>query len=216
MIREVKTDLDPEDVHDALLSTFQKWIEFAMGMRKLGGRKLKTPSGKMATALRADTDKDGNVVALYIDPESAGGDTNNFLMYGHKRVHLKTTMLRPGAAGVRYSKDRDGKRTGYLYRYIPIANKPRSPAKIWQEAEHLKNLITTRKTPQGQVMGVNKSAGRMWLANYANAHSGERTIRTMSNKPGSAKWEIPAMKPFNVAKLLKDMLPSKLKGRVVI
>ena len=68
MIREVKTDLDPEDVHDALLSTFQKWIEFAMGMRKLGGRKLKTPSGKMATALRADTDKDGNVVALYIDP----------------------------------------------------------------------------------------------------------------------------------------------------
>lgn len=222
-IREVKTDLDPSDVNDLLLETFKKWIEFAMGTRSLGGRKLKNPSGKMATALKADMDPSGNVVALYIDPEMANdssnkyanlsANSNDFVMSGHKRIYLKRTMLQVGRDGVRRSKE------GYLYRYIPIANKPKSPGKIFRDAEQLKNLLTVSKTDRGKVMGINKNAGKMWLSNYANAHSnsyGARKIRVMSNRPGSARWEIPAMKPFSVSRLLKEMLPPKLKDRVII
>lgn len=210
-VRQVKTDMDPEFVNNALLSTFQKWIEFSMGLRRLGGRKLKNPSGKMAAALRADRDKDGNIVALYIDPEAEGADSNQFVMGGHKRVYLKKTMLRAGKKGVHISDE------GYLYRYIPIANKPKSPSSIWAEAEHLKSMLTTRKTSTGSVVGINKNLAKMWLSSYSKAHAGERKIRVMSNKPGSARWEIPAMKPFSVGKLLRDMLStSKLKGRVII
>jgi hypothetical protein len=218
--REVKTDLDPEEVSATLLDTFKKWIEFAMGTRKLGGRKLKNPSGKMATALKADMDKDGNVVALYIDPEQAkeyddkfvnlSADSNKWLIGGHKRIHLKQTMLRPGKHGVRKSKE------GYLYRYIPIANTPSKPKTLF-DASNVGNLLVARKTDRGKEMSINKNVVRMWLSNYAHSHSGERKIRTMSNAPGSAKWEVPAMKPFNVARLIKDMLPnSKTKGRVII
>jgi hypothetical protein len=219
-VREVKTNVDPEFVHEALLSTFKKWIEFAMGVRKLGGRKLKNPSGKMASALRADMDKEGNVVALYIDSEAAeqhknkfvnlSADSNQFVMGGHKRIYLKKTMLQAGKPGVRRSK-----KGGYLYRYVPIATKPSKPMQLFSES-NIKNLLVTRKTPRGMEMSVNQNVMKMWLKNYANAHSGPRKIRTMSNKPGSAKWEIPAMKPFNVSKLLKDMVPSQSKGRVII
>src|SRR5271155_4709373 len=103
--REVYSNLKSDELHDALLETFQKWVNFSLGVGKLGGKILRHPSGRMASALKAESDPDGNVVAIYLDQETlanAGGD--NFLMTGHKGFSLKQRMLKAGKPGVKRSQ----------------------------------------------------------------------------------------------------------------
>jgi hypothetical protein len=208
--RKVHSNMSAEDISEALLSTFQKWVEFALGQRKLGGKMLKNPSGRLAAALRAETDREGNVVAIYVDPDTEGAEVNQFLIYGHKAIDMKAHMLKAGKKGVKMSEE------GYLYRRVPIAEKNRSPQQTLSEAARIVNLFTSRTTPQGGVIGINKNLARMWVSNYKKAHTMSDNIRTMTNKPGSARWIVPAMPAFKAGKFLKDMLPNKIKDRVII
>lgn len=209
MPREVKTNIPPEMVHDALLETFDKWINFAMGEMMIGGKSLKNPSGRYASALRAELNDDGYIVALFMDEDELG-DMDRFPMSGHRRFSLKDRMLRPGAPGVKRSKE------GYLYRYIPIASANTSPAGAFRSSK-IKNFLTTRTTGEFKSLGVNRNLTRMWLANQKKAHkSPGNKIVTMSNKPGSAKWIIPALPAFNVRKLLMDMTPKNIRDRIII
>jgi hypothetical protein len=208
-VADVVTNMANDEMHDALLETFQKWVNFALGIGRLGGKILRHPSGRMAAALRAESDSDGNVIAIYLDSEALGSRDSNFLMSGHKGFSLKNRMLRAGKPGVKRSKD------GHLYRYVPISNNPISPKKSFASALHIKNLFTGQKTAQGGVMGINKNLARMWLSNYKKAHRSSDKIRTMSNRRGSARWYVPPMPAFNAIKLLKDSLDPKLRDRVI-
>ena len=202
---KVKSNMEPDSVHEALLETFKKWVNFSLGVGKLGGKMLKAPSGKMAASLRAEYNLEGNVVALYIDPKELGA-LESKMIQGHKGFSLKRKMLVGGKA--KRSKD------GYLYRFVPIADKPKSPKQAFAESS-LKNLFTTRDMPQGGVVQINRNLAKMWIANSSRSHYGSTKIRTMSNRPGSARWYIPAMPAFNITKLLTDSLPKNLKGRVM-
>src|ERR1700688_4122065 len=110
-IKEVRSNIDPEFIHKGLLEVYQKWINFAMGVGKLGNRMLKAPSGKMASAIKADFNEDGYVVGLFVDEESVGREASDIMLSGHKGFSLRDRMLKPGKKGVKKSKD------GYLYRY---------------------------------------------------------------------------------------------------
>jgi hypothetical protein len=220
MIKEVVTSMDPEFVSDVLLEVYRKWIEFALGSGELGGKMYKyrskynpgpAPSGAMAAALRAETDKNGNVVALYIDKDSMGSADADLLMSGHRGFSLKDKMLKGGRKGVKRSK------AGYLYRRIPIASSPKNPGATFGEASHIVNLLTSSVTPQGGMIHVNKNLAKLWVRNKREAHNGSVNIRTMSNKPGSARWWIPQMRPFNAGHILKSMLKNQsLKDRIII
>jgi len=219
MPRPVVTNVDPEDMNDSLLDTFNKWVNFALGEGSLGGETLTAPSGRLAAALRAETDKDGNIVAIYINKEEIGAITNNFLISGHKSFSLKSRMLKLGLPGVHQSKpDKLSKKNKkrYLYRYIPISDNPIKPLEAFTNSKNLVNLFTSEVTSQGGILRLNRNAARIWTKNYQRAHTGTSKIRTMSNRPGSAAWRIPAMPAFNITKLLQDMLPPEAKGRVII
>ena len=212
-IKEIRTNIDPEFVHASLLEVYQKWVNFALGVGKLGNRMLKAPSGKMASALKATIDEDGYVIGLYVDEESAGKEASDVMLSGHKGFSIKDRMLKPGKKGVRKGVDKRGKE--FLYRYVPIADKPKSPKVAFGEASRITNLFTTKKDWQGGVLQLNQNMARIWISNFKKAHTNSAKIRTMSNKPGSAKWWIPAMKPFNAGYLLKQMLRQKsLKDRI--
>lgn len=228
MPKGVYTNMNPEDVNESLLQTFTKWVNFALGVGELGGRTLgvtrgpKTntnyppggPSGRLAAALRAETDQDGNMVALYLDENEIGSQINSYLMKGHKSFSMKDSMLKPGLKGVRMTQNKKG--PNWLYRYVPISSAPKRPLKAFAES-YLKNLFTSKVTDHGGIIQLNRNAARMWTKNYSRAHAkGATKIRVMSNKPGSANWIVPAMPAFNVAKLLRDTLPAKLKGRVLV
>ena len=203
-MEKVLSNLTPRQFHYALIETFQHWVDFSLGVGKLGGKMLKAPSGQMASALRAEYNLEGNVVALYIDPKELGAIESKMIQ-GHKGFSLKRRMLY-GNAKAKRSKD------GYLYRFVPIADNPTFPTK----SSNIKSLFTTRDMPQGGVIRINRNLAAMWIANKRKAHYGKgATIRTMSTKPGSARWYIPAMPAFNIEKLLTDALPKNLKGRVM-
>ena len=109
-MEKVLSNLTPRQVHYALMETFQHWVDFSLGVGKLGGKMLKAPSGQMASALRAEYNLEGNVVALYIDPKELGAIESKMIQ-GHKGFSLKRRMLY-GNAKAKRSKD------GYLYREI--------------------------------------------------------------------------------------------------
>ena len=200
---EVKSNMTPRQVHYALMETFRLWVDFSMGVGTLGGRMLKAPSGQMAAALRAEYDRKGNVVALYVDSKELGAIESKMIQ-GHKGFSLKRRMLYGNAKAKRSE-------AGYLYRFIPIADNPTFPTK----PSSIKSLFTTRDMPQGGVIRINRNLAAMWISNKQKSHSGSTNIRTMSSKPGSARWYIPAMPAFNIEKLLTDALPKNLKARVM-
>lgn len=208
-IADVRTNINAEDMHDALLETFQKWVNFSLGVGKLGGKMLRHPSGRMAAALRADTDPDGNIVAIYLDRNELGAEEYNYLLHGHKEFSLKYRMLRPGLPGVKRSKQ------GNLYRRVPVHDRPLAAKKSFAQSAGIKNVLTERETAQGGVIGINRNLARMWISNYRKASTGPAKIRTMSYRLGSARWVIPAMHAFNIAKLLRDMVDKNVKGRVI-
>lgn len=210
-IYNIYSDLNSQDVHEALLDTFRKWINFSLGVGRLGGRMLKNPSGRLASALRAETNREGQVVALYVDPEAEEYIQKGY-SFGHKGFSLKRRMLAPGKPGVKVSK------AGYLYRYVPISNRPTSPSTLYTQAKGITNLLTAKKLSQGQVLGINKNLAKMWAVDYRKMHGagGSNTIRTMSNKPGSARWYVPAMPSFKPGDLLRKSLDKRIRDRVII
>lgn len=210
MPRDVKTNLANSDIHDALLQTFEKWMKFSMGVGKLGGRMLRHPSGRMAAALKAESDQEGNVIAIYVDHEELGAEEHDLLTTGHKKFSLKDRMLQPGKPGVKRSK------AGFLYKYVTIADNPISAKQSYKSAVHIKNLFTGQETDHGGVFGINKNLAKMWASNYKKAHKNSDKIVTMTNKPGSKKWIIPAMPAFNINRLLREITPNKIKDRIII
>ena len=200
--------MDPAEIHDALLDTFSKWVSFALGVSKVGGQVLRHPSGRLASAIKAETNPDGHIVAVYIDPDA---QEELVKLSGHKEFSLKQRMLRAGMPGVRHNK-----KTGNLYRYIPIANQPKSPSAAFSRASSgwMKNLFTMKETTQGGVLSINQNLAKMWAIEHTKAHTGSDKIRTMSYKRGSAAWKIPAMPAFNIQRLLRQMVPPAVKDRI--
>jgi hypothetical protein len=181
-----------------------------LGLGDIGGTMLKHPaSGRLASSIKAETNPDGNVVAIYIDPDA---EAELVKLSGHKAYSLKNRLLRVGKPGTKRSKS-----TGYLYRYVPISDPP-APGSVKKVGQNwLKNFFTTKSTTQGGIMSINRNVARMWATAYqaGRGAAGGAKIRTMSNKPGSAAWKIPKMPAYNVKKLLREMLDPRIRDRVI-
>jgi hypothetical protein len=195
MAYKVKTNLDRETVHDLLLDTYTRWVEFALGKNSINGKMLKHPSGKAAAAITAERDAEGYVIGIYFE-----GTEASKIEYGHRPVDLKKLML-----------------AGRTSRVINFRDKPASPTSIVGRGGIRTIRAAIQSGGRPGLMRVTgplrfyKNIGRIW-AQAAEAHTDR--FRTMSNKPGSAKWIIPAMPAFSAMSILRSQLPQKLRDKV--
>ena len=85
----VKTDLDPAALNRIGLEIFAMWLDFAMGNKVLGGRRLVYPTGRYAASLHFRQVGEAAVAIIAdedIAPEAA------VLESGHGPVDLKTKL----------------------------------------------------------------------------------------------------------------------------
>jgi hypothetical protein len=85
----VKTDLDPQYVNRIGMAIFSLWMDFALGRKSLGGRRLAHPTGRYAASLQYLQEGEATV-AIIADPSIA--PEASILEEGHPRVDLKQTL----------------------------------------------------------------------------------------------------------------------------
>ena len=174
MPANIRTNLSPEYVHDLLLETYQMWMEFALGKSSIGGRMLKNPSGRYASAITADRGPEGNIIAVYIEPGHIGSKEAAIIEHGHGPVDLKQKMLRgrtsrkiymrdppispmgsiPGGLRTLRSMTRQGGRTGMMRTYGPMRF-IRRQARIWAETyrtSYSDNVRTMSRNSSGWIV----------------------------------------------------------------
>jgi hypothetical protein len=170
---------------------------------------LRHPSGKYAAAINARREEvkvfneEGKIVrrtiivALYVDPASEGSRIARIIERGHAAIDLKKHMLRGSKTSIH---------TGKAYRRIRLRATPVPPVSV--ALGFKEGTPISGRSP----LHIKAHLARMFLRNY-NHKSGE--WRTMSDKPDAAEWVVPPMPAFNVTKILRDQLPSYLKGSII-
>lgn len=88
---EIVTDLPPAAVNAIGLEVFKQWIEFAMGTRSLGGKRLAHPTGRYAAAI--EFQKTGEASVAIVADEATAPEIG-ILESGHGPVDLKTKLRR--------------------------------------------------------------------------------------------------------------------------
>jgi len=83
---DIMTDMDPDTLSEVGAKMAQRWIDFAMGRKALGGRMLMHPTGRYASAISFRTygvSRVAIVVNENVAPEA------HFLEVGHGPIDLK-------------------------------------------------------------------------------------------------------------------------------
>lgn len=132
---EVKTNLDPASVSALALKVFALWVDFALGNRTVGGKKLMYPTGRYAASIQYKQEG-AATVAIYSDAPVAG-----ILEAGHGPVDLKT-RLRHGRA-------------------YPLRPPPKSSA-MWATARTASQKASVRGSTVYASIGPNSSPGS-WI-----------------------------------------------------
>lgn len=184
-VYDVYTNLDPLQLSEAASETFKLWIQFALGKQEIGGKKIKYPSGRYASAL--SWKKTGVAQVSIIADEDAIPEVGA-IEYGRPEIDLKSKMLFNGRAHI--SKE------GYLYRVLPL--RPDNPGTnpILSPGMVLDTLSGGR---------LRKNVARMWAKPRPYVDSRSR-YRTMTNKPGSSPWRIPEFHPYAPGAILAELL----------
>ena len=168
-------------------------VEFISEATRRSGKQ-----GRMATRTMAGYSRspEFNQVVFQADdklaPEAA------MLEYGRKRFSLKDKMLQSN-----YKMTDDG----YRYRIIPIKSSDAlkmAPllSKEMAQIGASKKSFSTKLKQQTNLMRQRANESRSGVV-----------FRTMSDRPGSAKWEIPAEMPHNIIGQFAEQLRRKLAGR---
>jgi hypothetical protein len=106
-VYDIYTDLDPDMLGAVAAETYYIWLMFACGQTDIGGKKLKHPSGRYASAL--SWKKTGrNMVSIIADDDAI--PEVGIIEDGSPEIDLKAKMLTPDKA--KRSK------AGYLYRTL--------------------------------------------------------------------------------------------------
>ncbi len=120
------------------------------------------------------------------------------LEYGRRKFSLKDKMLQ---SNYKLTKDK------YRYRIIPIKSSDAlkmAPllSKEMAQIGASKKSFSTKLKQQTNLMRQRANESRSGVV-----------FRTMSDRPGSAKWEIPAEMPHNIIGQFAEQLRRKLAGR---
>ena len=163
----VKTDLDPAMLTRIGLEIFAKWLDFALGVQSLNGRRLVYPTGRYAASLQFKRTSESSVAIIADEdmaPEAA------VLEYGHGAVDLKT-KLQQGRA---YPMHRPfgGNQTGGLRRIGsgPASMKPH----MWAE-------VRSREASGFASIGPNSPPGS-WIIPPMPAYSPAMVLAAMATK----------------------------------
>lgn len=180
MVYDVHTNLDPQTLTEVAIETYRQWLEFALGKGQIGGHTLAHPSGRYAAAISW---RRTGVATISIIANERSAPEAKWIEEGTSPADLKTTML----AGVAPGKN------GYRSRMIPISNN--SPPPTFFAGD-----IVTSAT--GQRIG--SRAGKVWAT--GRSARGKGAYATMSDRPGSAAWRVPAFAPYAPAGILSSLL----------
>jgi hypothetical protein len=153
----VETNLSPEQVSAVGVEIFKQWIEFAMGVRSLGGRMLKHPTGRYAAAISYAEVGAAKVSILAnprIDPVAS------LLETGHARFDLKTRFQKNRA----YPMHRGS------------GGAPTLNARMWASAR--------RNTSTGFASIGENSAADSWILPAMPAYSPARILAELAAKMG--------------------------------
>ncbi len=168
-------------------------VEFVAESTRRSGKQDRMTVKSMEGKSRS---KEFNQVVFQADdkyaPEAA------VLEYGRKKFSLKDIML---------SKNYKTSAEGYRYRVIPIKGTDalRMAPSLSKEMAKIgasKKSFSTQLKRQANLM-----------RDRINLNKGGTVFRTMSNKPGTAKWEIPAAMPHNIIGQFAEQLRRKLGGQ---
>lgn len=199
---EVYTDLDPEALTDVAAMVYRAWLAFALGQGEIGGQVLKHPSGRYAASM--SWKKTGEAAVAIIADETIAPEAG-WIEEGKTSADMKAAML--GKGNTRTSK------AGYRYRVIPMRRDATTPS-----ADILGDIVTTKA---GETLPVR--AARMWARpRWRSNPSSRRTVPpgivpspfvTMTDKPGSSPWVVPAMPAYSPAAILADIIRRETAAR---
>ena len=187
----IETDLDPEALTELAVETYQKWVSFALGVEEIGGKRIMHPTGRYASAL--SWKQNGKYSASIIADSDVTLDVDS--IEGGTPAHsMKQAML--------YSGNVNKSAGGFHYRTVPI--KPSVSGRPTKSAL-TRFWMNLNKSKKGYSMS------RAGLKSYnapkdTSAVADGSVFRTMSDKPGSSDWVVPAMPAYSPAKTLAGLL----------
>lgn len=82
----IRTNLPPEQLNQIALEIFSRWVEFALGERALGGKRLIHPTGRYAASLEYRQEGEASVAMVSSSPIAG------IIEHGHAAVDLKTKL----------------------------------------------------------------------------------------------------------------------------
>lgn len=186
---DIFTDLDPEQLGNVAAETYYTWLMFSVGKTDIGGKTLKHPSGRYASAI--SWRKTGRYRVSIIADEDAVPEVG-LIEDGSPEVDLKVKMLTPEKS--KRSKE------GYLYRTLYL--RPDQ----WREAPMI-GLDSIVSAFGGERLA--SRLGKMWAGPRPFVDPKSRGPFTMTNKPGGSPWRIPAMAPYAPAAILAQQLQER-------
>ena len=184
-IYDIFTDLDPLQLTELASETFRAWLSFALGQSEIGEKKLLHGSGRYASAI--SWRRTGVARVSILADEDAIPEVGA-IEYGHPAVDLRAHMLGKGHTHISAS--------GHRYRVLGL--RPDQ----WRPTPVLTNGMIIDTFSGGR---LRRATGRMWATPrpYVDPHS---RFRTMSDRPGAAKWIIPEFHPYAPGKILAEII----------
>lgn len=82
----VKTNLPPEQLTQLAVEVFTRWVEFALGQRALGNKRLVYPTGRYAASIEYRQEGESSIAIVASAPEA------EIIEQGHGAVDLKTKL----------------------------------------------------------------------------------------------------------------------------
>lgn len=168
-------------------------VEFISEATRRSGKQ-----GRMTTRTMAGYSRSPEFNQVVFQADEQFAPEAAVLEYGRRKFSLKDKMLQSN-----YKLTADG----YRYRVIPIKSSDalKMAPLLSKEMAHIgasKKSFSTKLKQQTNLM-----------KRRADIRKSGVVFRTMSDRPGSAKWEIPAEMPHNIIGQFTEQLRRKLAGR---
>lgn len=168
-------------------------VEFISEATRRSGKQ-----GRMTTRTMAGYSRSPEFNQVVFQADEQFAPEAAVLEYGRRKFSLKDKMLQSN-----YKLTADG----YRYRVIPIKSSDalKMAPLLSKEMAHIgasKKSFSTKLKQQTNLM-----------KRRADENKSDVVFRTMSDRPGSAEWEIPAEMPHNIIGQFAEQLRRKLAGR---
>ena len=197
------TNLDPKLVNQVALTIFAMWVDFALGRKPLGGRRLVYPTGRYAASLQFQQ-TGASQVAIF--PDQTTAPEAEYIEHGHGRVDLKQIL----AAGVYPMHGKQVRYQGKITRSYQTG-----PTNL--SLRHGLRRIGTGPENMSASTGRRRMKGgeTMWAQVKSRSATGFASIGPNTAIDHPESWIIPPMRAYSPAAILQrqaDDMIRKLGG----